>query len=98
MRDEDGTELERVGRPTRPAAWIGGWLLVLAGVIGIAILAPATSVTPPVIPSDQAVVLTPPPTPSPTPLLIRRPLPSRPPLGEDGLVGGIVFGTHWPPD
>lgn len=38
---------------------------------------------------DRPVVIAP---LAPTPATVRRP-----PLGEDGLVGGLVFGTAWPP-
>ncbi len=31
------------------------------------------------------------------PLAVPPPQAQRPPLGEDGLVGGLVFGTAWPP-
>jgi hypothetical protein len=63
-----------------------------------------------VVPSPSpATTSEPTSTPSPTPLpvaiprIIRPfatlpPVPTRPPLGEDGLVGGLVFGTNWPPE
>jgi hypothetical protein len=104
MDGDDGQELERVGRRTTPALWIGGWLAGLAVIVGLAIAG-----SPPVVPTDEpgpavalasvATVSPSPATPSAhAPLVIRHPLPSRPPLGEDGLIGGIVFGTSWAPD
>ena len=97
MGDEERA-LEPVSRSARPALWIGGWLVVLAAVIGFAILAPTRQWQPIDAPSFEAAVVSASPTASATPLRVQRPLPSRPPIGEDGLMGGIVFGTNWPPD
>jgi len=123
-------ELEPVGRPTRPTLVVGAWVVVLAAVVGTALLgaitarpsetatrspdppaaterpALAIAVAPRPAPAIEdaprpalAVAVAPRPTPVdrgfPRPL---HPTPSRPPIGEDGLMGGIVFGTNLPPD
>lgn len=98
--DEPGGGIERVGRPARPGLWVAGWLAVIVGVAGVAFLgasakaplAPETAAT-----AAAAVSIAPSAT-APRPRREVRPVPSRPPLGEDGLVGGLVFGTAWPPD
>jgi hypothetical protein len=96
MDPDDG--LQPVGRRARPIVWFGAWGLVLGGVILVAVV--GTSRSAPTAPSQPPVAVAS-PSPSQTAASVPRPrilaVPSRPPIGEDGLMGGIVFGTNWPP-
>jgi hypothetical protein len=73
---DDGHELERVGRPRRPALWIGAWVVGLVAVVGLAVvgrgtpvgdLAAGPVVQPAASPAPAAPV--PPPAASATPRL-----------------------------
>jgi len=94
--------LERVSpRRGRPSFWIIAWAAVLGAVVLLAII---TSGRPPAPAPDLpqlAIATHAAPSAgvasSPRPTSTPRPVASRPPLGEDGLVGGLVFGTNWPP-
>jgi hypothetical protein len=35
---DDEHVLERVGRPRRPALWIGAWVVLLAAIVGLAVV------------------------------------------------------------
>jgi hypothetical protein len=106
--------LERVGRPRRPAVWLGAWLVGLVFVVAMALAGRAG-------PTDGLAVVpeasaAPSPTPAPLataspslpvalpriirPLVARVPLSPRPSptLGDDGLVGGTVYSSAAPAD
>ena len=107
----DRAALEPVGGRSKPVVWIGVWLVVFAAVLAVAVIGPrptewpsapnavVAGVTASTGPTSAAAV--PATTASTVPLSARarlRPFPARPPLGEDGLVGGLVFGSAWTPD
>jgi hypothetical protein len=98
-----GAPARRAGR-RRPPVVVLAWVAVLGVTVGLGVLGQAGP-TP-----DVAVVATPlgstvPERGSPaagigqpartTTPLPRGPLPTRPPIGEDGVMGGLVFGTAW---
>jgi hypothetical protein len=109
QRGEADEGLQPVARRTSPPLWIGGWALGLGVVIAVGLIGTLTYVPPPPLGDSDVFVQSPSPvtpTPSPTPpghgatshvAAAPAPYPTRPPLGEDGLVGGLVFGTNWPP-
>jgi hypothetical protein len=89
----------RAGRRRRggPAVAVVAWLAVLGGTIALGVAGRAPEAhTAAVTPEPMAV------TPSATPsapqaasISRRSPLPTRPPIGEDGIMGGLPFGTAW---
>jgi hypothetical protein len=99
MDPDDG--LQQVGRRARPMVWFGAWGVVLGAVILVAVVGASRSSPP--VPSGPPVAIaasaSPSSSPAPAPVPRREPraFPTRPPLGEDGLIGGLVFGTNWPP-
>jgi hypothetical protein len=102
----------RTSPPLWIGGWALGLGIVIAiGVIGTVTDTPPPPLgdIDTAVPSEQPATPTPAATTSPTPpqLALPRvpgtfasppPFPTRPPLGEDGLVGGLVFGTNWPPE
>jgi hypothetical protein len=88
-----------VERPARQARRGGvvatvAWLAVLGGTVALGVAGRQAD--------DRTAVLTPEPsraTPEALPDVARRPLrsplPTRPPIGEDGIMGGLPFGTAW---
>jgi hypothetical protein len=105
---DDEVGLEAVGRQSRPGRWVAAWAVGFALILLVALAGPRPGDE---APQDQVVAVIV-PTADPTVPASRvpatntapaatsrpRPRPSRPPLGEDGLVGGLVFGTAWLPD
>jgi hypothetical protein len=90
--------VERESRRRRggPAVAVVAWLAVLGGTIAIGVAGRAPEArTAAVTPEPMAV--TPAATRSAPPAVIprRSPLPTRPPIGEDGIMGGLPFGTAW---
>ncbi len=93
----------RPGRRRGPPGVLLAWACVLVVTVGLGVLgqtgsAPATIVAasvpaaPDPAPSASAV------EGSPELVSVRppvRPLATRPPIGEDGVMGGLVFGTAW---
>jgi hypothetical protein len=70
------------------------WLAVLGGTVALGVAGRASG--------DRTTVIAPIPsraTPVALPDVARRPLrsplPTRPPIGEDGIMGGLPFGTAW---
>ncbi len=110
MGDETQT-LERVGRPDRPARWIGAWIVGLAAVIAIATigrgpvedLAAVPAATPAPMASSAPIPGMSPRLPDYIPRIIRprtavalaTPRPV-PTLGDDGLVGGTAYSSPVP--
>jgi len=88
-----------VERPARQARRGGvfatvAWLAVLGGTVALGVAGRASD--------DRTTAITPVPsraTPEAVPDVARRPLlpplPTRPPIGEDGIMGGLPFGTAW---
>ena len=66
------------------------WLVVLGGTVAIGLAGrvpdPQTLAEASSVPDATAL-------PSVVPLAPRTPTPSRPPIGEDGVMGGLPFGT-----
>jgi hypothetical protein len=90
--------VERRARRGRhgPALAVVAWLAVLGGTIALGVAGRASE--------DRTALVTPEPvavTPTATPFARpastprRSPLPTRPPIGEDGIMGGLPFGTAW---
>ena len=88
--------VERPARQGRRGGVIAtvAWLAVLGGTVALGVAGRA--------PDDRTSVVTPLPsraTPVALPDVARRPLrsplPTRPPIGEDGIMGGLPFGTAW---
>ena len=86
-----------VGRPpgrTRVVDMaVVAWVAVLGGTIALGLAGGETS-------GPVTAISAVPGRPSPTPSAVTRvppraPLPSRPPIGEDGVMGGLPFGTAW---
>ncbi len=108
MDDEVG--LEAVGRQSRPRRWVAAWAMGFALILLVALAGPrprgvapqdqgVAVIAPTADPTAPASTVTAPETAAAATSTSRpRPRPSRPPLGEDGLVGGLVFGTAWLPD
>jgi hypothetical protein len=70
------------------------WFGVLVGTIGLGVLGQTRPGADAVPPEVGAVV----PSPAPTRPTVRpavRPAATRPPIGEDGVMGGLPFGTAW---
>ena len=72
------------------------WLVVLGGTIALGVAGRAPDVRTAEV-THEPVAVTPTATPSARPASIprRSPLPTRPPIGEDGIMGGLPFGTAW---
>ena len=72
------------------------WLAVLGGTIALGVAGRAPEVRTAAI-TPEPVAVTPTTTPSARPASTprRSPLPTRPPIGEDGIMGGLPFGTAW---
>ena len=89
--------VERPARQGRRGGVIAtvAWLTVLGGTVAIGVAGRAsddrTSVIAPVL--SQATPADAVPDVARRPL--RSPLPTRPPIGEDGIMGGLPFGTAW---
>jgi len=79
------------------------WLCVLVGTIGLGVLGqarPGGDAVPPevgaVVPSRATPTPAGPAPARPTPVRPAvDPAPTRPPIGEDGVMGGLPFGTAW---
>lgn len=82
----------------RPPFVVVGWAAVLAITVGLGVLGqggeavvvppvatPVASVAGPAATGAAALPGRPP----------KRPMATRPPIGEDGVMGGLVFGTAW---
>jgi hypothetical protein len=91
--------VERAGRRRRGgvAVVVVAWLVVLGGTVALGVAGRAPEVrTAAATPEPVAVMPTAPPSaPSAAKVLRRSPLPTRPPIGEDGIMGGLPFGTAW---
>ena len=87
---------DRAGR--RPPGVVLVWAAVLTVTVGLAIVGQISDGTPVAAslarPGRSAAVSTPvpPALPARPP---SRPMATRPPIGEDGVMGGRVFGTAW---
>ena len=88
--------VERPARQERRGGVIAtvAWLTVLGGTVALGVAGRESD--------DRTAVIAPPPshaTPVALPDVARRPLrsplPTRPPIGEDGIMGGLPFGTAW---
>lgn len=83
--------VRRRGRETRIAALV--WVAILGATVGLGVLGQGTADTDTarfVAPPASAAAVEPsrtPPTSGPTR--------TRPPIGEDGIMGGLPFGTAW---
>ena len=90
---EDEHVLEPVGRPRRPALWIGAWVVGLVVVVVVAVAGRGVPA------GDPAAVLAALPAISAAPIALAtavpRPIPT---LGDDGLVGGTVYSSPVPVD
>ena len=90
--------VEGDGRRRRggPAVVVMAWLAVLGGTIALGVAGREPEVrTAAVTPEPVAVAPTATPTARPASTPRRSPLPTRPPIGEDGIMGGLPFGTAW---
>jgi len=91
--------VERAGRRRRggPAVAVVAWLAVLGGTIALGVAGRAPEArTAAVTPEPVAATPSAAPTAPPAAAIPRRsPLPTRPPIGEDGIMGGLPFGTAW---
>ena len=71
------------------------WLAVLGGTVALGVAGRAsddrTAVVAP-LPSHATPAAAVPEVPRKP---LRSPLPTRPPIGEDGIMGGLPFGTAW---
>ena len=97
-------KVERAGRRGRGGLGFAlvAWLVVLGGTVALGVAgrggdgsAPPTAAPAAVVPATLAAVV--PPTAAPSIALNppRTPLPTQPPIGEDGIMGGLPFGTAW---
>ena len=91
--------VERAGRRRRGgvALVVVAWLVVLGSTIALGVAGRAPEVRTAAV-TAQPVAVTPTATPSAPPaasVARRSPLPTRPPIGEDGIMGGLPFGTAW---
>jgi hypothetical protein len=87
--------VRRRGPGTRIAAF--GWIVILGATVGLGLLGQGDADTDsglsaalPVSPSAGAATV----EPSRPPRTLY-PTRSRPPIGEDGIMGGLPFGTAW---
>ena len=91
--------VEREDRRRRggPAVSVVAWLAVLGGTIALGVVGRApeartAAVTPePMAMTPAAAASVPPAAAIPR----RSPLATRPSIGEDGIMGGLPFGTAW---
>ena len=89
--------VERPARQGRRGGVIatGAWLAVLGGTVALGVAGRAsddrTAVVAP-LPSHATPAAAVPDVPRQP---LRSPLPTRPPIGEDGIMGGLPFGTAW---
>jgi hypothetical protein len=83
-------------RRSGSALVIVAWLAVLGGTIALGVAGRAPEArTAAVTPDPVAVTPTATPSARPASTPWRSPLPTRPPIGEDGIMGGLPFGTAW---
>ena len=88
-------------RPTligggRSRSTLAAWLTLIAGAAGLGLLGQGRGV--PADPSATAAARAPDPTATVVSLTSPRAparASARPPIGEDGVMGGLVFGTAW---
>jgi hypothetical protein len=87
--------VRRLGRETRIAAL--AWIVILGATVGLGLLGQrpadadtARSVVQSAAPAARAATV----EPAREPLTLA-PMRTRPPIGEDGIMGGLPFGTAW---
>jgi hypothetical protein len=86
---------------------VAGWLLGLTAVVALGVSGHEPTPPAPIAPQAANVTVPGPPSPSAAPgptirppvggPIARHPAPQHRSLGDDGLVGGIVFGDNVPP-
>ena len=82
----------------RPPGVVLGWVAVIAVTVGLGIVGRAGDGTP--VQASAEWLASPVAVGSPSALnlparALSRPVATRPPIGEDGVMGGLVFGTAW---